>query len=552
MIRTYYLYLFKDNKELLNIIENIPKEYFSKMKICGSGANDLYYLISTNTNLLLPFIIENYYYLIKDSLHESYIFEHLKNISYELCLDVVKKNSYILDKIPKEFHSPELYYEAIKNNNCIKYVHDQTEELCWLSLKINYTNILYINSPSTEMCFYAINLNGNSIYSIGEKYRTFEMYKKAIEDPKFILSYCDFEKEEIFEYYIETYLNDYENRLIDGYTIKQSISTNKYPDIYIRLIKLNRYLLLNCAIPDNLYDYVYDNNKDCLEYLSCTNLSEKNILRTLELCPGYIFYINNPTDNMINLIINMNCEYKISFIKDEETIKSILSKNPEYIKSLKEIPLEMMLEYVDFIITNNPDNIVYVDRYYQTLDICIKAIEHNPENISSIFYNNRYIHDIVYKYNPLLIIYFQPLIDITINEIYKYLDDDTERNINFVYWSIYKNEDNDKNIELFNILSEYLLEKKYTWQFKDYLFQNNEEIIMRAVKMYPNYFYSIDTPTVEIVKYIYELDNNFFDGEKYRINDEDIALYLVNKHIKYIANIQYNLLTEMKNNGTIY
>lgn len=116
------------------------------------------------------------------------------------------------------------------------------------------------------------------------------------------------------------------------------------------------------------------------------------------------------------------------------------------------------------LISNNPEIIKYInDRL--NLELCIRAVETDPNIIIYTTYENEYMRDISYEHNNNNIKYFNPDPDITNEEIDKYMNKikshtDTKITyyiLEFIYSSINKIDDIDKKNNIILMLLENMI-----------------------------------------------------------------------------------------------
>lgn len=95
MIKRYFLEKYENNKEVIEVLELIPQEYFINMNLTTSKKSSLKNLIISNNKILVPYLYDNLYHIIENMIDDLYIFEYIKNKTYDMCLNIVKNNNRI-------------------------------------------------------------------------------------------------------------------------------------------------------------------------------------------------------------------------------------------------------------------------------------------------------------------------------------------------------------------------------------------------------------------------------------------------------------------------
>ena len=79
----------------------------------------------------------------------------------------------------------------------LKYVENQTEEICKMAVKQNGFALEFVENQTEEICKMAVKQNGYALQYVKEKYQTEEIWKIAIEKNEFALKHVINQTEEI-------------------------------------------------------------------------------------------------------------------------------------------------------------------------------------------------------------------------------------------------------------------------------------------------------------------------------------------------------------------
>lgn len=536
MLKEYFKKVYINNNEIYNLIEEFPIEIINKLSIDKYNPDTLPNFIFLNSSILVPYLINNNYHLLENILTDYRIFKNITNKTYELCLEAVKKDGRNIQYVNLEFKTRELCIEALNNNCDLLFINNKTDEYCKIALSKSYMQLISISNPSDEICKYAISINGNSIFYINKNKINIELYKLAIEDPKIVLLGHFHYPEEALIHFIHLYSSNYE-KYKDSFIKNVKSILSLYTKVDIMLIELDESLIEKILVISNeLYDYIYNNKPHLLDIINSYSLSIENIIRTLELYPEYIYKLDK---TKFFIISNMKKKISVSELSEEEKWSYIID-DPFLISEI----INPSSELLNLAISLNPNTLEYITKY-QTLELCLKAVKLNPDTIRYAKFQNKLMQEISYNYDNNNIYNFDKKLGITIDEIYKYMNDNSKY-ICFVFKSIVYIKDNDLKLKLNLVLSEYILDNKLMNLF-DYLIQK-EEYLWKALKICPKYINSINNPTIEMIDYIYELDERSNDKllDNYNINHINIAYHLLKKDILFIKNIDGILLNRMK------
>lgn len=198
----------------------------------------------------------------------------LKDPSYEICLEAVKKWAFALEYIKEEHQTPELLMEAVKQNPMIiKYIKNQTPELCLLAVKKGYVmEHVKEECQTLEICLEAVKYNSCSIkYVINQ---TPEVCLKAVRiDPRSLF----YIKDQTIDLCLEaiTVSGDiYPLKLMRNQTPELCLAVVKLRGCALQLVKEQTHEICLAAVKQNRYawNYVKDEFKTFQMYMAWLTL----------------------------------------------------------------------------------------------------------------------------------------------------------------------------------------------------------------------------------------------------------------------------------------
>jgi len=115
-----------------------------------------------------------------------------KFIDYNMCIESVKGDPLNIEYIPDCFQTEELCWQAVKKQpSVIRYVKNQTEELCLLAIADYKDNYLHCDKKFTNVYSFnlaAVKLNHRIIRWIPAKFQTTELCQIVIEKDPYLLN----------------------------------------------------------------------------------------------------------------------------------------------------------------------------------------------------------------------------------------------------------------------------------------------------------------------------------------------------------------------------
>ena len=94
--------------------------------------------------------------------HDKYLLRYIKNQTPEICLEAVKQNGRALIYVKNQ--TPEICLEAVKQNGwALIYVKNQTPEICLEAVKQDGYLLVFVNNQTPEICLEAVKQDGYSL-----------------------------------------------------------------------------------------------------------------------------------------------------------------------------------------------------------------------------------------------------------------------------------------------------------------------------------------------------------------------------------------------------
>jgi len=120
--------------------------------------------------------------------------KYVKDQTPEICTEAVKRNGYALKYVKDQ--TPEICTEAVKRNGyALRYVKDQTPEICTEAVKRNGYALKYVKDQTPEICTEAVKRNGYALRYV--KDQTPEICTEAVKRNGYALRYVKDQTPEI-------------------------------------------------------------------------------------------------------------------------------------------------------------------------------------------------------------------------------------------------------------------------------------------------------------------------------------------------------------------
>ncbi len=108
----------------------------------------------------------------------GYLLKYVKNQTPELCLDALKQNGYALRYVKEQ--TPEICLTAVKRyGHALQYVKEQTPEICMDAVKRNGMALECVLNQTPEICLEAVKQDWRALYHVINKTR--EICAEAIK-----------------------------------------------------------------------------------------------------------------------------------------------------------------------------------------------------------------------------------------------------------------------------------------------------------------------------------------------------------------------------------
>jgi hypothetical protein len=90
---------------------------------------------------------------------------YVKNQTPELCLEALRQDGYSIRYVKNQ--TPELCLEAVKKNGrALRYVNTQTEEMCMIAVRQESYTLIDVKNQTDEICLEAVRKNHDVIQYI--------------------------------------------------------------------------------------------------------------------------------------------------------------------------------------------------------------------------------------------------------------------------------------------------------------------------------------------------------------------------------------------------
>lgn len=404
---------------LLKYIKNQTNEII-KLSLDKSHGRSIIYVKNKNIEIIN-------YTIDLDIFNFTYLEEY--DFAYNLCKKIILNQDIInpLKYIPYKFYKNELLKIAVRQfNDSLFYIHNQTTELCLLSVFYHPSSIKYVKNKTKDLCEIAVKKHCNALEYIPTVFINYNLCLIAIKKDPYVLKYVP---KEIIDYklceisikksgnalqYVPNTLIDYNlcylavkncinafkfvpKNLIDYHLILLLLKNNRPNDDEIFIQKYNDVIKY---IPHNLINYKYAcllvNNdgynlkyipKKIIDYNLCM-IAVKNNKFALKYVPKHLINyelcfmaVSNEESSINNSNLIRSLSYKIINgitlnINLEETIINYVPNN--------------LINYnlCSIALINNINEIYYIPTKYID-DNLIKIIINKHINYISIINENK-------------------------------------------------------------------------------------------------------------------------------------------------------------------
>lgn len=343
------------------LLEFVDYEY-QDLEICNIAVNnnilafkftkyqshDMCIKVLKQNPFLLEYVIKQNEQLCKFALLgniKSYIY--IKNKSNSLNEYAINLDPFALEFI--ENQTEDIIFSALRNNaKSFKYAKIQTKKMCDELFNINKKFIEYFNEQLPYYCLCAVNEDANNLKLIRREYQTLDICWIAIKKNPYMLEYAYVQDKEMCEFVIK-----YDNKLMKF--------ARKYNNANINISQNN----LNSLKDEELYKILTNN-------------------------PALIKQIQNPSNNLIRFVVNINGCYLRYIDKNYQDDDIIILAFKRYPAALKFAAYQNKRICDEFIL-NYSNNQINFDKYWKNLDFeyvsddnINKFVYYDPDNIKYI------------------------------------------------------------------------------------------------------------------------------------------------------------------------
>lgn len=100
--------------------------------------------------------------------------ENLYKNKNDMYIDIIKNNEWIVEYIDMDSLEYEVLLSLLKTSgHILKYIKNQTEELCRTALYKEPWNLKYVINQTDKLCLFAVKQNGKSIEYVKTKQKKF-------------------------------------------------------------------------------------------------------------------------------------------------------------------------------------------------------------------------------------------------------------------------------------------------------------------------------------------------------------------------------------------
>jgi hypothetical protein len=188
-------YVYMSN--MLNIKKNYVTGYeFKNKKVVKdiyNNYNDQTYKININT-----FVDEFYYIKLIFMIEKNPdILKYIKNQTPDICLAAVKQDGMTLQYVQSQ--TPDICLAAVEQTGmALQYVQSQTPDICLAAVKQDGMALQYVQSQTPDMCLAAVKQDGMVLKHVQNK--TEEICIAAVEQNRDALRYVPMAHQGRFEY----------------------------------------------------------------------------------------------------------------------------------------------------------------------------------------------------------------------------------------------------------------------------------------------------------------------------------------------------------------
>lgn len=303
-----------------------------------------------------------------------------KYLTYDICMNLVKKNGFEIEHVPNKFYDRKMCMEAVKNDGLsISHVSHIDREICMVAIENNFRSLSLIpmKHRTKELCQFAFEINTDSILYFPEELRTNEYIEEAFNNNNDLY-----------------YLLPEEKR-----TRKIKRNSLYYNGMIIKHMKNS---------PNGLYRIALNTTPESIQYVPRGYLDQETCIKVVQRNGLLIKHIPSDllTDKIVCAAINQNPESILNIplcFQKSKMINLAIKRDGMMIKHFtnKNIPDNMYIKAVE----SNPFALEFIPNYLKTEILCKNAFEQEPLVLEFIPKDMLSIEDILIQFdkNPEII-----------------------------------------------------------------------------------------------------------------------------------------------------
>ena len=108
---------------------------------------------------------------INVSYKNGHAIRYVKNQSYELCASTVKRKGLTLKHVKDQ--NEEICILAVRQNGeALQHVKKQTDKICFAAIKMSPAALCYVNKQTQELCTLAVELDSSALKYVDIQFKT--------------------------------------------------------------------------------------------------------------------------------------------------------------------------------------------------------------------------------------------------------------------------------------------------------------------------------------------------------------------------------------------
>jgi hypothetical protein len=209
--------------------------------------------------------------------------EQILNPSEELCLYVIKRNPNTLENIKKEYQTEKICKYAVSlDGRVLKYVSEQTLEICEAAVYQTIEAFLRVKYQSTKMAMHVVSKCGGMLSMVYDHLKTPDMCKIAVSSCGYAIEYVPIELKTKELYKLAVCRCPIAIREVYDQTFELCMLSVRYCGLSLRYIKNQTFNICLAAVKQdgNALQYVNDKTD---EICYCAWNQNKNVVCYMSL-----------------------------------------------------------------------------------------------------------------------------------------------------------------------------------------------------------------------------------------------------------------------------